>query len=132
MPISVTWHNINQTIIKMTFDGLWDVADFIAAHDRSLKMMHQVSHCQTIHMMLDFKVSQATPRDLLSGFQYINRTLPPNQGIVVYINANSVIKAFVLMAKRAGLPATEFIYHADTLDDAYRLIDAKAYRVHSA
>ncbi len=127
MPISISWYGDSQRMIQARFMGQWDVSDFIMVLENSASMMRQVSH--PVHVIYDFSTSTATPRDLLAGFHFANRILPSNQGVVVYVNANSVIKAFVLMAKRTGLPAAKYIYNADTREDAYRLIIDKAHRV---
>jgi len=130
MPINLGWYNNTHNIMQLRFTEQWDVTDFITALDKRAQYIHNVPH--TVHMIYDFSESLATPRDLLAGLQHANRTLPQNQGIVVYLNANAVIKAFVLMAKRTGLPATKYLYNADTREQALNIIHEKAPRVHSA
>lgn len=127
MPISIGWYGDSQRMIQARFIGQWDVSDFINVLENSASLMRQVTH--PVHIIYDFSASTATPRDLLAGYHFANRILPSNQGVVVYVNANSVIKAFILMAKRTGLPAAKYIYNADSQEDAYRLIIDKAHRV---
>ncbi|MGB7337311.1 MAG: hypothetical protein WBC91_00350 [Phototrophicaceae bacterium] len=127
MPVSLNWYGRSQRMVQARFIGQWDVSDFITTYENTAALMQQVSH--PVHVIYDFKESTATPRDLLAGFQFANRILPSNQGVVVYVSANAVIKAFVLMAKRMGLPAVEHIYNVDTQEDAYRIIIEKAHRV---
>lgn len=127
MPISIGWYGDSQRMIHARFIGQWDVSDFINVLENSASLMQQVTH--PVHVIYDFSASTATPRDLLAGYHFANRILPSNQGVVVYVNANSVIKAFVLMAKRTGLPAAKYIYNTDSREDAYRLIIDKAHRV---
>lgn len=130
MPISMSWYGDSQRMIQARFVGKWDVADFMTMLDNSATMMRTVSY--PVHLICDFSASTTTPRDLLAGFQFANRILPSNQGVVVYLNANSVIKAFVLMAKRTGLPAAKHIYNADSREDALQIIIDRAHRVHNA
>lgn len=127
MPISVSWYGDSQRMIQVRFVAGWDVADFMTMFENSASLMRQVEH--PVHVIYDFSTSTVTPRDLLAGFHFANRILPSNQGVVVYVNANAVMKAFVLMAKRTGLPAAKYIYNADSREDAYRLIIDKAHRV---
>lgn len=130
MPITIGWYRNTNHIVQMSFDSQWDLSDFTAAIDKSTHLINAVPY--TVHLIYDFSNSLTTPRDLLAGLQYANRLLPHNQGIVVYLNANAVIKAFILMAKRAGLPAAKYIYNADTHEQALKIIEDKAHRVHSA
>ena len=127
MPISISWYGDSQRMIQARFMGQWDVSDFMTVLENSASLMRQVEH--PVHLIYDFSSSTATPRDLLAGYHFANRILQSNQGVVVYVNANSVIKAFVLMAKRTGLPAARHIYNADSREDAYRIIIDKAHRV---
>lgn len=130
MPINIGWSGSSQRIIQVRFVGEWDVADFITILENSATMMRYVNH--PVHVLYDFKESSSTPRDLLAGLHFANRILPTNQGVVVYINANSVIKAFILMAKRMGLPASKFIYNADSREQAYQIMIEKGYQAYTA
>ncbi|MEM9952836.1 MAG: hypothetical protein AAFV93_02095 [Chloroflexota bacterium] len=127
MPVSLNWYGAAQRMVRARFMGEWDVSDFITAYQNSVDLMQQVSY--PVHMIYDFRESTSTPRDLLGGFQHINKMLPKNQGVVVYVGANSVIKAFVLMAKRMGLRAVKHIYTVDTDEEAFKIIIEKAHRV---
>jgi|GEM_PF-5182457 len=127
MPISISWYGDSQRMIRARFIGNWDVSDFMSVLDNSATMMRQVPH--PVHVIYEFAESTATPRDLLAGFHFANRILPTNQGVVVYVNANAVIKAFVLMAKRTGLPAVKHIYNTDSREDALRIIIDREHRV---
>ncbi|MGJ3239447.1 MAG: hypothetical protein ACFE0Q_12125 [Anaerolineae bacterium] len=129
MPIRLNWYGNSHRMILIRFIGAWQVADFITALDNSANMIHSAQH--PVHLIYDFSNSGATPRDLLAGLHHANRIAPANQGVMVYVNANAVIKAFVLMAKRAGLPMSRHIYHADSHADAYRMIIDKAHLVQS-
>lgn len=127
MPISLNWYGTSQRMILARFTDEWDVSDYITAYQNSVNLMQQVSY--PVHMIYDFRESITTPRDMLGGFQHINKLLPPNQGVVVYVGANSVMKAFVMMAKRMGLRTAKYIYLVDSTEDAYRIIIEKAHRV---
>lgn len=130
MPVSISWFGDSQRMIRACFIGNWDVSDFMSVQDNSASMMRQVPH--PVHVIYEFGESTATPRDLLAGYHFANRILPANQGVVVYVNANAVIKAFVLMAKRTGLPAAKYIYNTESREDALRIIIDREHRVLSA
>lgn len=127
MPIHVDWDPQQPRIMRLTFIGKWNRRDFIAALDACAEQIFQTP--RTVHVIYDFNESAAPPRDMLAGLQHANRILPPNQGVVVYLNANSVVKAFLLMAKRYDLPATRYIYNADSYTEALALIRKKAPRM---
>lgn len=130
MPVNVGWYGKSHRLIQARFVGQWDVADFMTTLENSASLMSQVDHI--VHMIYNFNDSTSTPRDLLAGFHFANRILPANQGVVVYVRANAVIKAFILMAKRTGLPASKHIYNADTREEAYQIIIEHEHRVHTA
>lgn len=129
MPINIGWHGNSQRIIQIRVIGDWDVADFITTLENSATMMRHVSH--PVHILYDFNKSTSTPRDFLAGLHFANRILPTNQGVVVYVGANSVIKAFILMAKRTGLPASKYIYNADSREQAYQIMVEQGHRVYT-
>lgn len=128
MPVNIGWYGKSQRLIQARFIEQWDVADFITTLENSASLMSQVNH--PVHMIFNFNESTSTPRDLMAGFHFANRILPTNQGVVVYVRANAVIKAFILMAKRTGLQATKHIYNADTREEAYQIIIEQEHLVH--
>lgn len=127
MPIQIDWLNKEQTVIYVRFLGKWDRHSYQTLVDTTQSMIDSVSH--KVHLIHDFTQSHSTPRDLLVGMQYANKQLPVNQGLSVFINANSVIQAYVLMAKRTGLPAASHIYYANSIEDALQTIKKKAHRI---
>jgi hypothetical protein len=127
MPIQIDWFDPKRRLIQVCFIGEWNLRRYRTLIDISNSMIQSVSH--KVHLIHDFSQSQSTPRDLLVGMQYANKKLLANQGLTVLINANSVIKSYVLMAKRTGLPAVTHIYHATTLEEALQVIRKNAYRV---
>lgn len=129
MPVNIGWYGNSQRIIQARFVGYWDVADFITTFENAAALMSQVSH--PVHVIYDFEESTSTPRDFLAGLHFANRILPTNQGVVVYVRANAVIKAFVLMAKRTGLPAAQHIYNADTREQAYQIMIEHEHLIHT-
>jgi len=126
MPIQIDWLNEEHNIIYVRFLGKWNRYSYTSLVDTTNAMIETVSN--EVHLIHDFTQSQATPRDLLAGLQYANKQLRPNQGLSIYLNANSVIHAYVLMAKRTGLPATAHIYYANSKETAIELIEKKAPR----
>ncbi|MEL6308918.1 MAG: hypothetical protein AAFN11_13170 [Chloroflexota bacterium] len=126
MPIDIQWHKQQPRLMELTFKGQWDNEAFVDALTTSTQAILETPH--TVHMIYNFSESSTPPRDMLAGLHFANRVLPPNQGVVVYLNANSVIKAFVLMAKRFDLAVTRYLYHADSHQEAFKLIKTKAER----
>lgn len=126
MPIQIDWLNTEQTVIYVRFLGNWNRQSYMTLIDTAKSMMESVS--SKVHLIHDFSQSSSTPRDLLVGMQYANKQLVPNQGLTVLVNANSVIQAYVLMAKRTGLPVASQIYYATSKEDALQVIKKKAHR----
>ena len=124
MPIQLDWLNKEQTIIYVRFLGRWNRHSYTTLVDTSKSMIESVEH--QVHQIHDFTQSHSTPRDLLAGMQYANKQLAPNQGLTILLHANSVIQAYVLMAKRTGLPLANHIYQAISTEDALQVIRKKA------
>ena len=123
MPIQIDWFNQEHTIISARFMGKWNRHSYTMLIDIAKSMIETVEH--HVHLIFDFSQSQSAPRDLLVGMQYANKQILPNQGLTVYINANSVILAYVLMAKRTGLPLASRIFYAESKDAALQILNKK-------
>jgi hypothetical protein len=127
MGIQVSWLNESKTVLVARFVGEWTMGDYFRFVDEREALI--MAQPQTVHLLYDYSESTATPKDLLAGAQYANKHMPNNQGLVIFLKANSVIKAFMLMAKRTGLPVTRYVYTAESKEEALSLIEKKANRV---
>lgn len=130
MPIQIDWLNQQQNIIYVRFIKEWNLRRYRTLIDTSNRMIQTVSH--PVHLIHDFSQSESTPRELLVGMQYANKQLSANQGLTILINANSVISAYVLMAKRTGLPSARHIYHATSFEESLHLIKKHAHRINAS
>ena len=127
MGIQVSWLNENKAVLVARFVGEWTMVDYCRfVVERELLIKAQAN---LVHIVYDYSESSSTPKDLLAGAQYANKHMPSNQGLVIFLKANSVIKAFMLMAKRTGLPVTRYVYTAESKEEALSLIEKKANRV---
>ena len=127
MAIQVSWMDESKTVLVARFTGEWTMSDYFRFVDEREVMIMAQPH--KVHIIYDYTESISNPKDLLAGAQYANKHMPNNQGIVVFLKANPVIKAFMLMAKRTGLPVTRYVYTAESKDEALLLIEKKANRV---
>jgi hypothetical protein len=127
MAIQVSWMDESKTVLVARYAGEWTMGDYFRfVEEREALIMAQA---HKVHIVYDYSDSTSTPKDLLAGAQYANKHMPNNQGIVVLLKANPVIKAFMLMAKRTGLPVTRYVYTAESKEEALSLIEKKAHRV---
>lgn len=127
MPIQIAWLSEEKTVIVARFVGEWTMSDYFRFVDEREGLIKAQPHL--VHLIYDYSESVSNPKDLLAGAQYANKHMPSNQGVVVFLKANAVIKAFMLMAKRTGLPVTRYVYTAESKDEALSLIEKKAKRV---
>jgi hypothetical protein len=130
MSIEINWLDDSHTIIAVHFIGEWNLQSYQTIVDASAQMMQTVAN--PVHLIHDFSQSHSAPRDLLAGIHYANKRLSSNQGISVLVNANSVIKAYILMAKHTGLPAAMRVYHAHSQEEALQVIQKKAQRIQTS
>lgn len=127
MPIQISWLNEEKSVLVARFVGEWGMNDYFRFVDEREGLIQAQPHL--VHLIYDYSDSSSNPKDLLAGAQYANKHMPSNQGVVVFLKANAVIKAFMLMAKRTGLPVTRYVYTAETKEEALSLIEKKAKRV---
>jgi hypothetical protein len=127
MAIQVSWLDESKTVLIAHYAGEWTMSDYFRFVDEREAMIMAQPHL--VHIIYDYTDSNSTPKDLLAGAQYANKHMPRNQGLVVFLKANAVIKAFTLMAKRTGLPVTRYVYTAESKEEALSLIEKKAHRV---
>jgi len=123
LSITLDWFNTTHTILLATFAGKWTLDDYHLMIDEGASRINAENH--TVHVIYDLTQTNTTPAHLMSAARYAEKRLPENQGIVIFVGANVIIKAFLRMAHQMKLKAARYTYTVDTLEDALIFIEEK-------
>ena len=123
MPINVSWHNEEETIVIQEYVGRWSWEDFYQATTvESATLMKTTNH--TVHIFADYSNSQGIPVGGAFTQAYsAMRKYPDNWGILVIVSANRFITTMVDIFKKmftTDLGAKTFT--AATIEEAYDII----------
>lgn len=123
MPFTVEWYDKNETILLERMTGNWGYEDYRQMVDQAAAMINTKFHA--VHVISDFVESPAVSREAFSGASYAELKMPPNQGVVVYINPEPVLELAIGIARRAGFRATKHLYTAATIEEAMQMIEER-------
>jgi len=124
MAVEMKWVTDDHRILLQTFSGKWTVDDYHIMVDEAAKLLGQADHL--VHIITDWTLSTANPPNLMAGARYAEKKLPANQGVVVYVNADGVIKAFIRIAQTLRMKAVENLYLANSVEEALEIIYQKS------
>jgi hypothetical protein len=130
MPIQLFWDNDDKTILIQQYEGRWTVEDYYGLVDDFSVKCAEVPH--TVHVIANLIGSSMPPGQMLSGIQYALKKYPPNTGVLVYVKMNRVMNMFLELARQLSPRFAQFVYAADTLEEARQLIAEKSHLVKSA
>jgi hypothetical protein len=92
MGINVNWDNEEKTILCHTYDHGWTTEDLYNAVDENRRLLLGLNH--EVDLIVDMSVSGTPPAGVLTAYQYAERQVPPNQGIVVMVEPGAVMQPF--------------------------------------
>lgn len=122
MPVTLSSHDENETIIIYSFVGNWTIKEFIDVDDIIWKRFHATD--ERIDLIFDLTQSNGLPlgiSDLFHRAGEIDES--PSRGINVIVKMPRFV-TFMLRAMFRLYPQTASIYHmADTLEQALCIIE---------
>jgi len=93
MGITVAWEDEQQTIIRLTYEGVWENEEFRNSSYQSMVMMRSVNH--PVYVINDFTKSEMPPLGVLWQARSTNQMRPSNWGGGVAITSDSVIRSLI-------------------------------------
>ncbi len=90
MPITVQWHNPEQTIVNFHFTAAWTWAEYDTAAQQARTMMDNVQH--KIDIILEFDPKGRLPGNSFLNIQRAIANPHRNQGIIVIVGLNVFIR----------------------------------------
>lgn len=120
MPIQIDWDNAQHTVIRVMFEGVWDIRDIRNMIKTGASMMESVNH--DVDSIFDFTNSRFSPANLLSTADQMEETYNVHERLLIMVNANFYIKSLAKMAVVLAPKTFANVRFVSTLDDAYALI----------
>jgi hypothetical protein len=98
MAIRVEWDDPNQTALRYTYEGSWNWDEFQQAHRQARLMLDTVDH--KVDVIIDVVQTGILPNNILSRANSIPRDRHPNEGTVIIVGANPLIRFLYDVARR--------------------------------
>ena len=127
MPIYAEWGNENHTIIRIHLHDPWLLSEYFQAVSETQSMASTVTH--PVHLIYDLSDSFNVPLDLLPSIRAIEKRFVPPQGITVCVKTSPYLRAVMRMGIRVFPHLGHNLFFADSLQEAYKLIDQHTNRV---
>lgn len=121
MPITVQWLDDRKRILCETFEDPWTVTDYHQMIDEAAELLGSVSH--TVHILYDARRTHIVPANILSGARYASKKRSPNEGLVVFVQANRFAQTIVTMAQKL-FPNLNNLHFTETITDALEMLEA--------
>lgn len=126
MSVSLRWENRNKTVLRIIFWNEWTVEEYLCKASDAITMIESESH--VIDILIDLRTGSYIPKgDSISAFRTMMDELPPNSGIIVYLNDNPVQqRLFKLQAQfyqSIRRWSRKSLFMVDTLECAYQVIE---------
>ena len=119
MGFSITWDNAEQTILRVTYDGHWDLEDFRSSNSQAYEMIKSVAH--PVNVILDMRLSSGMPNGFGSAIRDVNRGMPLNTGQIILVQKNLLVEIMVNAMSRLVRGQRRPFTMVHTLDEARRL-----------
>lgn len=126
MPVVIEWYNEAKTILYEKLSGKITLEEYHHLVDDAAQELNQQPH--TVHIIADFSEASILPTNLVAAMRYANKRMPSNQGIVVFINPNMLIKQYIQVAKNLHLNVSKTLFAARTEDEATQIIQQELKR----
>lgn len=98
MTIRVEWDDPNQTALRYTYEGSWNWDEFQQARRQARLMLDTVDH--KVDVIIDVVQTGILPNNILSRASSIPRDRHPNEGTVIIVGANPLIRFLYDVARR--------------------------------
>jgi hypothetical protein len=122
MAITVVWEDVDQTILGMTYAGLWDTPDFRNAGLQAILMVRSVKH--PVYVVTDYTQSASQPVGLLWQARDLSGMRPPNWGGGVTVTQDlfmrSLLEIFIHVYMLRHHQRNQFV--ASTKEEALEII----------
>lgn len=129
MPISITWDDEAQSVLRLTYESRWTWDEFYEAFRLSGRYLRSADY--EVSVINDVSGDTQPPQNLMGNLQTCLESLAPNVGLIVFVG-DDLYAAAVVEVMRGMYPLHTGNWHAtETLDDARALIYEWRVQQHS-
>lgn len=129
MPVIMDWDNPQRTVIRVTFDGKWDISDIHRMINKGVSMVESVDH--KVDAIFDFTHSTFSPKHLLSTVDRMENTHSANERMVIIVNANVYVRSIIKVGRVLAPKTFAQLHFVDSIEAAYRLIDQYGQQINA-
>lgn len=114
MPITVSWDDEQQSMIRWDFSGDWSWADSSSAADTTRKLLAATPEQSLIAILFDLATMQAIPRDSLRNMRQLLHGLR-TQDIVIVCGDSVAVNVMIAFLRSIYRGDANHLYVATTL-----------------
>lgn len=98
MAIRVEWDDSSQYAVRYVYEGSWNWDEFQQARKQARLLMDTVDH--KVDIIIDVVQTGILPNNILSRANSIPRERHPNEGTIIIVGANPLIRFLYDVARR--------------------------------
>lgn len=121
MAISVEWDDEAHTVVRMSSQETWDLAELQRASQQAAALIKNTPHI--VYVISDFSQTHTIPLGILWEMRHLNKIIPSNWGGSVVIAQDSFASTFVATLNQTYMGRNEnrlFIVKSEV--EAYEVI----------
>lgn len=115
MPITVSWDDERQSIIRWDFSGDWTWTESTQAADLTRHLLDTTEENHAVAILLDMAGMQTIPRDSLRNMRQIFHGLRPND-LVILCGDSVAVNVMIAFLRSIYRNAADQLYTTPTLD----------------
>lgn len=121
MSISVGWHDVDQTIVRYDFSGVWNWDEVYGAVETAIEMEESVTY--RVDVILNLLDSAHVPPNAITHVKNIATTkMPDNLKMAVLVTENRAMQVLFNIGSRLYRKIEEKFYVATSLETALNVI----------
>jgi hypothetical protein len=128
MAIRVEWDDPDQTALRYIYEGSWNWDEFQQAKKQARLLMDSVDH--KVDVIIDVVQTGVLPNNILSRANSIPRERHPNEGIIIIVGANPLIRFLYDVARRIYAEVIDYRDYqmVASLEEARRITRSRSGR----
>jgi hypothetical protein len=123
MGIKVTWDNEDHSAIRYDYEGKWTWNDLYEAVKECHRLLDSVNY--KVDSIIDLEHSSLLPENALSHGQSVVKMSHPNQGIMIVVGANALVRSLLDIYKRIYVKNTPPVLVARTMAEARETVQRR-------
>lgn len=123
MPITVSWHDEEKSVILRQMQGNWTWDDFHISQSNINAMLKEVPH--TVDQIIDTRESRSIPSNAITHFRSANKNVPANSGLRAVIGTNAFYRMMFKVLGSAFPKVVENVVFVADMNEALAALEEK-------